>query len=542
MMQVGQREFREMKVAIVAAALLIVVAAGPSSGASEYCRSLEDFLDCRPYKNATGPVMEDLLLQWGREQGVPDLGGPIPADRRPAALGSVYKQLIKQYMGSVVLPDEAPDAGVRVRVGEPYVVMFGPDGSVTDRDGNIAKLGFDRWGHYMFPYVHRLRDGHLLVRVHVGGDDSRYSFMLPMYAKGSDELFNYLSGDGGKNWLHMAVYDKIDEATELPITEIAFTLSDGEEIRYRPRMVDFDDSNIRPKSGNYYRLGDLPADLQWFPMLTRRPGTDVWNKEKSHWDPDTLILGSEVDVRDGDKTHKICLSLPTFGYSSSGDDQLAQLPDGSLTVALDATGNIRPMSGMLTDGTFRTDSLNTIWRSHDRGRSWKYAATIPSFKISGEKYQWFQPRRAYVEPRFADGSWVAMFRTGGIYSSQGGPMFTSRSTDEGKSWSKPRAIRPCSAGTMPGIMLENGIAVRAYGRPGAFLTFCADGRGELWGNDVTLVKPWKSQDDENSCCKPHLAITGPDKFVLAYSKWDVPDFSGKPRLAVIAQEFSVSKK
>jgi hypothetical protein len=93
-----------------------------------------------------------------------------------------------------------------------------------------------------------------------------------------------------------------------------------------------------------------------------------------------------------------------------------------------------------------------------------------------------------------------------------------------------------------GIVLKNGVAVLSYQRPGVFLTFCGDGLGERWGNDVTLVKAWRHQRNENSCCNGSFVVTGPDRFIYAYSKWDVPDPWGQPRQAVIAQEFVVSKK
>ena len=93
-----------------------------------------------------------------------------------------------------------------------------------------------------------------------------------------------------------------------------------------------------------------------------------------------------------------------------------------------------------------------------------------------------------------------------------------------------------------GLVLENGIAVYTYQRPGVFLTFCGDGQGDLWGNDVTLVRPWGNQRDENSCCNSSLLATGPDRFIMAYTKWDVPDPWGQPRQAVLVQEFIVSHK
>ena len=45
-----------------------------------YCNSLEDFLDCRPYDQR--PVLEDIYLQWGKDQGIAGLQGEILPEQR----------------------------------------------------------------------------------------------------------------------------------------------------------------------------------------------------------------------------------------------------------------------------------------------------------------------------------------------------------------------------------------------------------------------------------------------------------------------------
>jgi hypothetical protein len=435
-----------------------------------------------------------------------------------------------------VIPHAAPDVGVNVVVGEPHVVMFGPEGNVEDNEGNSARLGFERFGNYMFPQVCRLRDGRFLVRVYVGAEDPRY--------KKPTELLNYLSDDGGKNWQHIACY----QDNERPMDEIAFQLADGEEIRYRPRSVELDDPHIQPfarssavrysssggtqRTGDYYRLGDLPPDMQWIPLLTRKPGQSAWTEEKAHWDPNTLLLGRSVETKEDGASPRArqIIALPCPGVGE-------QLRDGSLTFTMDAGTEVRPLSDLRADGSFAPDSLTYVWRSFDRGRTWKFGAVIPAFECG----PWFVNWRAHLESDFADGSWVAFYRTRGLYSGAG-PMFTRRSLDQGKTWSAPKATRPGSSGVMPGLMLENGIAVRAYGRPGVFLMFCGDGKGELWGNDVTLIKPWKTQRDALSCNNPSIVATGPDRFIFVYTRFDMPDPWGQPRLAVLAQEFIVSRQ
>ena len=512
--------------------LLVAALLGGTARAGDYGNSVADYLDYRPHD--TNPEVAEYVLTWGHEQGIPGLEGGTPEERE-ARRPAVHEFIARTFLDGMVLPHQAPDAGVNVLVGKPHAVMFGPEGNVEDNEGNVARLGFERFGNYMFPQVHRLRDGRLLVRVYVGAEDPRYNRPT--------ELLNYLSDDGGKSWQHIACYGD----DERPLTEIAYRLADGEEIRYRSRTVEIEDASIKPwvtasavryssaggttSSGDYYRLGDLPREMQWLPMLTRKPGQEAWAEEKAYWDPDTLLLGASREAADGGAASRVrrFITLPCPGVGQ-------QHRDGSLTLTMDAGSEIRPMSDLRADGTFAPDSLNYVWRSFDRGRSWTFGAVIPAF-ASGP---WFLNWRAHLESDFADGSWVAFYRTRGLYAGSG-PMFTRRSTDQGKTWSPPQATRPGSSGVMPGLMLANGIAVRAYGRPGVFLMFCGDGKGELWGNDVTLIKPWKTQRDALSCNNPNLVATGPDRFVFVYSRFDMPDPWGQPRLAVVAQEFIVSR-
>ena len=218
---------------------------------------------------------------------------------------------------------------------------------------------------------------------------------------------------------------------------------------------------------------------------------------------------------------------------------LVPLPDGSLITAifrLPVMSDIGP-DGKLKGG--REGENHHIWRSYDRGRTWRCAGTVP-------RVRWlpFRPDLSTVRPHllaFPNGNLVAAYRHAGLYWSGGGPLIISSSSDEGKTWSAPRAIRVPAVNPV-GLMLENGIGVFAYQRPGLFLTFCGDGKGDLWGNDVTLVRPWRNQRDENSCSNSSLLATGPDRFLLVYTKFDVPDPWGQPRQAVLAQEFIVSKK
>ncbi len=485
-----------------------------------YCETIEDFLDTGAHATVhDDPTRDSILLQWGREQGIPGLEAPIPLNKRREALHRVYREIQRRYLPDVHLPQKAPDAGVKVVAGPPRIVMWAPEGKTADiagekyrlrhLGGSIANEG--RWGQYMFPQISRLRNGQLVVQVYVGGDGS-----------GGRNYLYYLSDDRGKSWQHTTVYDDYQER---PATEIVLRLPDGEELRGPfdrdvPR-IDFTGLNPRRVEG-LARLGDLPKERQGIPIFTRKPGQTDWTRETAYWDPDLLV---------GEK-----LLSPIL----TSEAHVVHLPDGSMITAV---WREAVMSDIRPDGTLNREGENhQIWRSVDRGRTWKVSGSIP-------RLRWWTgfphpPAESTVRAHlmaFPGGRWVAAYRTQGLYYSPGGPLVISGSSDQGKTWSKPKAIRVPGCNPL-GIVLKNGIGVLSYQRPGVFLTFCGDGKGEVWGNDVTLVKPWRHQRNENSCCNGSFVSTGPDRFVYAYTKWDVRDPWGNPRQAVIAQEFVVTKK
>lgn len=485
-----------------------------------YCLSVEDVLDTGAHAVVhDDPTRESLLIKWGREQGVKGLEGPIPLSRRRQALDLVYREVRRRYLPQATLAEDAPDAGVKVVVGKPRVVMWAPEGKTADiagekyrlrhLGGSVAAEG--RWGQYMFPQISRIKGGMLVVQVYVGGD-----------SPGGRNYLYYVSDDMGKTWRHYTVYDNTDER---PASEIALRLLDGEELR-GPLDRDYasiDVAGLNLKTyGGMVRLGDLPREKQGIPIYTRKPGQTDWTRETAHWDPDLLVEGKLPSPIQTSEAHAI------------------HLRDGSLVTAVwrqAVMADIRP------DGTLNKEGENhQIWRSYDRGRTWKCAGTIPRLRWCPEfPHPPADPSvRAHLLA-FPNGTWVAAYRSQGLCYSSGGPLIVSSTADEGKTWSKPKAIRVPGCNPL-GVVLPNGIAALSYQRPGVFLTFCADGKGERWGNDVTLVKAWRHQRNENSCCNGSFVVTGPDRFVYAYTKWDVPDAWGQARQAVIAQEFIVSRK
>ena len=62
------------------------------------------------------------------------------------------------------------------------------------------------------------------------------------------------------------------------------------------------------------------------------------------------------------------------------------------------------------------------------------------------------------------------------------------------------------------------------------------------GSSARLRMKGKPERNQYASANGSFVATGPDRFVYAYTKWDVPDPWGRPRQAVIAQEFVVSNQ
>jgi hypothetical protein len=131
-------------------------------------------------------------------------------------------------------------------------------------------------------------------------------------------------------------------------------------------------------------------------------------------------------------------------------------------------------------GRNRPYSRTYVCESADGGRTWNYLSTIGYEHIGSEGYNEASMRR------LPDGSWLAVVRTGNPsdIKCQDNPIMWSTSRDEGRTWSQPQ--RTGLEGCYPGLaVLDDGLVVMSYGRPGAWIAFSGDG-GRTW-TDVTCI-------------------------------------------------------
>ena len=174
-------------------------------------------------------------------------------------------------------------------------------------------------------------------------------------------------------------------------------------------------------------------------------------------------------------------------------------------------------------GMFKTRVM--VVRSSDRGRTWgrermvatrwmsgrdggESAATSGNMRVPAVTQEGFNEADLVIAP---NGDILCLMRSGGristptapIYST---PLYQSRSTDLGETWSDPVQIAPL--GVNPNaIALENGVLVASYSRPGGWIMFSTD-NGLTWKGHRHLT---------NSDAYTGLLAIGKDEFTVYYA-------------------------
>lgn len=382
-----------------------------------------------------------------------------------------------------------------VRIGEARVV------AVADEE-----VG---WGYYQFPSISRWEDRTLCLTYNIAPDtaESYGSPRAVMTSKDGGKTWNRHMGEWGAAGLLLPNGDRIGIATPKP-----YRLSDLK----LPEPVGIKTATYGKQQYIMYRLNDLPRKLRTVRISRLRKGERDRNIEHA-WVDDPLAL--RYSLRE------------VFPIVWWGDMHV--VGDGSVIAG------IYPGNMVREDGSMEPKGGVFFYRSTDYGRTWKIQGRIlyqPDIEADPKAME----RDGFSEPTYevlADGSLLCVMRTtdgAGI-----GPMYASRSTDLGKSWSKPRVIAP--NGVLPKLLrLENGVLVLSSGRPGVQLRFCRDGKGERWSEPIELVPVTEKDPHKDTCGYTGLVATGPDSFLIAYSHFKHKTERGDVRKAILVREVKVS--
>ncbi len=134
-------------------------------------------------------------------------------------------------------------------------------------------------------------------------------------------------------------------------------------------------------------------------------------------------------------------------------------------------------------GNFEGERLySSVWvKSTDNCASWDIVSTIATGKPKA--YESVNNTEGYCEPNFAitrDGSILCVMRISSYLS-----LYQSRSFDNGITWTNPTVLPGLTGTALQSVdpqllLMENGILVLTYGRPGTRIAFSTDGCGYEW--------------------------------------------------------------
>jgi len=206
--------------------------------------------------------------------------------------------------------------------------------------------------------------------------------------------------------------------------------------------------------------------------------------------------------------------------------KIVGLHDGSLLVSM----YLRDEKGTGAESNFRS----LVLRSTDRGKTWHYLSTIafdPSENVRGEG---FDETSLVVLPK---GKVLSFMRSGASYQASIGssnnndpevdmpfsygkqtPIYMSASLDGGKNWGIADPISPY--GVWPNaILMQNGLLVASYGRPGNWLMFSSD-EGKNWGPIIPFYHDLYPPDCGNYFSMAEIA---PNILLVVYARTNLND-------------------
>lgn len=211
---------------------------------------------------------------------------------------------------------------------------------------------------------------------------------------------------------------------------------------------------------------------------------------------------------------------------------LAPYHEGELCLL--TNGNLLPLrDGRLFAtlyGTFagETKYTNLAMTSGDLGRTWEYLSTVASWEEIPDGVEGPDESNS---ARLPDGRILCVYRVG---SGNEQPYYASESADEGRTWSRPRALDGAWSVEPQLVCLENGVLLLSGGRTGLFLWVCPEGDGRRWhrlnlaehhnagvaDQGMRFPEAFCAAQGESGLSTSYtgMAAIGPDEVLLSYDR------------------------
>ena len=377
-----------------------------------------------------------------------------------------------------------------------------------------AEPGERRWGYCQFPLLERLGSGALHISYHSAPDSAK--------AYGIDS---------GKR--HVVSYDEGKSfQSSNPPSDGGVLLPNGDRVRIKHLPSPQADALELPAPvaeafNGYSRKGmpvfdadAIPPELSGYPIERLKTGETEWREEIKR----VKVPNAGRYVSEGVFPHQMLWRMRLD-------------PKGRLWgIAYPFFFNEKGVGG--------TQPLFLV--SEDMGHTFTYLSTIPYQPNQALDPDW-DKRADFTEPDVAfmpDGSVICLMRTeNGIHTGRA-PMYLSRSTDGGSTWSVPHVFD--HLGVWPTLLtLQNGVTLTCYGRPGLYVRATGDPAGLVWDErvavipyDFTLPEPHRPYD---TCAYAELLALGDSEALLVYSDFNYPNADGVPVKTILARVIKTKK-
>lgn len=409
------------------------------------------------------------------------------------------------------------------------------------------------WGAFQFPRPFHLGD-RIVVAVHVADDD----------IKSFGEANRWFeSRDGGTSWR------EIDDSVS---TQCGLLLPNGDRL-YFPPESGISLRNYRMTPQNRYTPGYDFSRRAEEGTLPIPDGISCWltgtvirayNADRlpeslaaKEWLAKRIPAGSSEPV-----TGHIPVEWPYLTrvvYSGPGYENVLKPifprgtpklgPDGAIWIsAFSGEGHINPATGR-----YSPYYSAELFRSDDNGRSFRLRGHM-EYEADGREYPYQSGGFSDSDFEFMpDGSIVWFLRTTwyALTGREWDPMFMSRSTDGGFTWSKP--VKFSDAGILPRLCtLACGATLLCYARPGMYVRVCENDSGTKWSEPLELMTPGDRSGLANvkitdptfhewvgACNNPELAPLDENSALFFYSDFYYPDADGVKRKTILCRKITV---
>lgn len=367
-----------------------------------------------------------------------------------------------------------------------------------------------QWGPYQFCALERLNDGAIHLRYHVEADSAT------AYGKNAGHA---VTADGGRTW---RTIDNPSGQSDLYLPGQGVQLPNGDRLIAHPPQSRSVKGVQLPTS-----VGDLKATYCYYVFYRFEDMTDLRLPWRFYRLPSggTRWIEENADVQfEGQLLYTVEDVIPAPQVW-----RMRRMADDSLW--------LMQYPWRMVDGKVDTKMRVQFLRSTDGGHTWYSHGEIPYQPIHAadavaDKRDGFSEPDATILP---DGSVLAVFRTQDG-NPLNGPSYYSRSTDGGRTWSRPQIFD--DLGVWPDLLtMRCGVTLAAYGRPGLYLRATTDPAGLQWQDRVTVVPPLVMGTD--TCSYSALLPLSDHEALLAYSNFNIPGPDGRPCKSILARRVTV---